>query len=144
MKKDLLQKYLYENIPISKAMGIEIEEASLEKVVLSTSFAPNINHKKTVFGGSLHAAAIFACWSLLYLNLDHSKEIVIVKSEISYKAPVLSDFKAICIKPEKMVWDRFIKTLRAKGKAKILLSAKIGEAVYFQGYFAALTHPGST
>ena len=52
-----LEKYLHKHIPISSAMGVKVDVASSERVVLSAPFLNNINHKQTVFGGSLHAVA---------------------------------------------------------------------------------------
>lgn len=144
-----LQCYLYEHIPLSEAIGIKVELASLEKVILSAPFANNINHKKTVFGGSLHAVATLACWSLLHLNLKNEEnqhlQIVITKSDVSYHAPVDADFKAECVRPDPDVWQRFMKMLRSKGKARIELSAKIYHqehlCVDYIGVFAALKAP---
>lgn len=48
-----LESYLYQHIPISKAIGIKALHASTDKVILATPFSNNINHKKTIFGGSL-------------------------------------------------------------------------------------------
>ncbi len=141
-----LELYLYKQIPISKAMGIQVEHASPDRILLSAPLSNNINHKKTVFGGSLHAAATLACWSLLYVNLKEAKEghvqIVITKSEILYQVPVEGDFKVECRMEDPSAWHRFLKTLHLKGKARITLSAKILQqgklAVDFQGTFAAI------
>jgi len=145
MKKEI-ESYLHEHIPISQAMGISVEEASLEKIVLLAPFSNNINHKKTVFGGSLHAVATLACWSLLHVNLKKAKEadvqIVITKSEVSYQSPVDEDFRAECLMPEKETWNRFLKMLKLKGKSRIELSATIHNkghlSVSYQGTFAAI------
>lgn len=95
-----LKTYLQSHIPISEAMGVCVEHASKEKVILTAPFANNINHKKTVFGGSLHAVATLACWSLLHLNLEEV-QIVITRSEVDYRAPVDGDFKAECVLQER-------------------------------------------
>lgn len=144
--EQLLETYLYENIPLAKAMGIQIAQASLDKVVLFAPIANNINHKKTVFGGSLHAVATLACWSLLYLKLKEQEsqpyQLVIAKSEVNFLLPVQSDFYAICLTPEEQVWQRFLRSLHSKGKGRIQLSAQISEAnklcVDYLGTFAAL------
>ncbi|HXF29469.1 MAG TPA: YiiD C-terminal domain-containing protein, partial [Chlamydiales bacterium] len=141
-----LQSYLHTHIPITKAVGVEVVEASQAKVILSAPFAPNINHKKTVFGGSLHAVATLSCWSLMYIALQEvgisDVQIVITESHVNYLAPVDSDFLAECKAPEKEAWDRFIHMLQAKGKARLKLSAKIFHkdhlAVDFQATFAAI------
>jgi thioesterase domain-containing protein len=140
-----LEAYLHKHIPISAAMGIKVDLASPQKVILSAPFANNINHKKTVFGGSLHAVATLACWSVLHLNLKEAKDtyqIVISKSDVNYLLPVDADFTVECTIAEHDAWQRFMKMLHAKGKARIQLSAKIYHnnrlAVDYQGTFAAI------
>lgn len=142
----ILKEYLAEHIPISSAMGIKVDLASPQQVILSAPLSPNINHKKTVFGGSLHAVATLACWSLLHLNLgelfEEHLQIVIASSEIAYRAPIASDFKAECRMPPPVEWERFLKTLQNKGKARIHLSAKIFQehqlCVDYTGIFVAI------
>src|SRR5665647_2180784 len=106
-KEKLIEAYLYENIPLSEAMGIKVEYASLDKIILKAPLKNNINHKKTVFGGSLHAVSTLACWCLLYVNLAIASkdvlQIVITKSEVNYISPVNDDFKVECLMPECVV-----------------------------------------
>lgn len=135
--------YLNQHIPISRAMGIKVMVATLDKVVLSAPFAENINHKKTVFGGSLHAVATLACWCLLHLHLkDQPFQIVITSSTVEYLAPVEADFAAECRLPGTQEWQRFLKMLNAKGKGRVALAARIFNqgrlAVDYQGTFAGL------
>lgn len=140
-----LQDYLYQHIPISRAMGVLVEHATTDKVVVCAPIANNINHKQTAFGGSLHAVATLACWSLLHMNLKATNEaiqIVVAKSDATYLAPVGTDFKAECVIPSNAEWHRFLKMLSAKGKGRIELSAQIYHegklAVNYQAVFAAL------
>lgn len=144
--RDTLQNYLQEHIPISSAMGVCVETASAVQIVLRAPFANNINHKRTVFGGSLHAVATLACWSLLHVNmvnlLGDNAQIVIASSEVKYLAPVVSDFKAECCMPDVFEWERFIKILKKKGKARLKLCAKILQkdqlCVDYSGVFVAI------
>lgn len=146
MIKQQVEDYLYQQIPLTQAMGIRVEQASLDKVVLFAPLANNINHQKTVFGGSLHAVATLACWSLLYVNLKAISEarmqIVITKSEVNYRYPVDADFRAECVMPDSAIWQRFIHTLHLKGKARLSLSAKIDHrdrlCVDYRGIFAVI------
>lgn len=141
-----LESYLLTHIPLSNALGIKVETANLHLVKIKASFLNNINHKKTVFGGSLHAVATLACWSLLHLNLtehfSNDFQIVISKSEVDYLAPVSEDFIAECCKPDQENWDRFIKSLERKGKGRINVSARIHQgdrlSVDYSGTFVAL------
>lgn len=146
MLDDTLETTLLEQIPITSAFGIRVEEASLQKIILSAPFANNINHKKTVFGGSLHAVATLACWSLLHVNMQalfsERIEIVISNSETTYLAPVTSDFRAVCRLSEAKEWDHFIKMLQKKDKGRIQLRAAIFQddrpAVDYLGTFVAI------
>lgn len=141
-----LENYLLQHIPISAAIGIKVESASSQQVILSAPFLNNINHKNTVFGGSLHAVATLTCWSLLHVNLlgisERNIQIVIASSEIFYTAPVISDFKAECCTPDSFEWERFRKMLQRKGKARLKLNAKIFQdsqlCVSYSGQFVAI------
>jgi thioesterase domain-containing protein len=144
LSKEQMESYLYQQIPISRALGVKVECLSLHKVILSAPFANNINHQKTVFGGSLHSVATLACWSLLYMNLLHLQpiQIVITKSEVTYYAPIDSDFKVECLMADPEDWKRFKKILYAKGKSRIYLSARIDHldqlCLDYKGRFAAI------
>ena len=141
--QQFLEDYIHQNIPISVSMGIKVETASPKEVTLSAPILNNVNHKKTVFGGSLHAVATLACWGLLHLNLKNLNpiEIVITHSNVDYLTPVVSDFKVQGLFPEEAVWNRFIEMVRSKGKGRIQLEAKIYQqeklAVDYKGTFAA-------
>ena len=142
-----LQDYLHRHIPISSAMGVKVSEATTGRVVLSAPLNININHQSTVFGGSLHAVATLACWSLLHLNLnkkfDSSKQIVITESKINYLAPVTNDFFVECDMVDPNEWERFSLIFEKKGKGRIMLQSKIymesNLCVDYTGTFAAMT-----
>lgn len=142
--KEQLEKYVLENIPLSQALGIQVKSASLQEVILSAPFLNNINHKKTVFGGSLHAVATLACWSLIYMHLENLKtfDIVITSSSIQYILPVIADFNVECKMAEPSRWNRFKTSLLQKGKGRIELHAAIFQdkklAVDYLGTFAAI------
>lgn len=141
-----LQNYLLDNIPISKALGVEVESASTEQIILTAPFSKNVNHKETIFGGSLHAVSALACWSFLYQNLytfAQPTEIVISRSEVDYLHAVTTDFKVICSQPTSDKWYKFMHALQRKGKARIQLKAQIfqdeKEAVDFLGWFVVIS-----
>ncbi len=145
---EALELYLYKHIPLSKAMGLTAISASPHRVCLSAPLEPNINHKSTVFGGSLQAVATLACWSLLHLNLKdmgHPAEIVITSSTIDYITPVTGRFEAEACLPDDSRWAQFTKTFDRHGRARVRLSAHIRQgadiAVDYSGSFAALPCP---
>ena len=71
MDQGILRQYLYDHIPLSQAMQVEVLSAQPEGVVLGAPLPPNINHQETIFGGSASAVAILAAWSLLHVRLQH-------------------------------------------------------------------------
>jgi len=140
-----LQAYIEKNIPISTALGAKIERLTSDSLTVTAPLAANINHKRTVFGGSLQAIATLACWGLLHHKLRGSTdpgEIVITNSAIDYITPVTGDFSATASLPNPDRWDQFLKAFNRHGKARLQLQAQIyqGEelAVDYTGTFAAL------
>ena len=148
IKKDsssesLLQAHLLKHIPISGALGVNVELATLNQVILSAPLSNNINHKLTVFGGSLHSAATLACWSLLHLNIDSKDlQIVISNSNTDYLKPVTADFRVECQLAYDSNWEWFLRTLEKRNKSRITLQAKIFQndelCLDYQGSFVAI------
>lgn len=123
-----LQAYLHEHIPLSKAMGVEVLEASAAGVTLAAPLAPNINHRETVFGGSASAVAILAAWSLLYLRLKQEAieaRLVIQQNSMHYERPIAGHFTASCRLDGGNAWRRFADTLRRRDRARIHVSAEL-------------------
>lgn len=139
-----LQKYLHEHIPISRAMGVEVLEATTNGVKLSAPLLPNINHRETVFGGSASSVAILSAWSLLYLRLKNEamdSRIVIQRSKMTYEHPITDSFTASSVIRDPAAWLTFIGALRRKGRARVTVDSilycndrKVGG---FEGEFVA-------
>lgn len=146
-----LEKYLHQRIPASLTLGIRVLEATKQKVVLNAPIALNINHKKTVFGGSLQSVATLSCWCLLFINIESTAlketlqtEIVISESNIKYLAPVTGDFSAKCSIEDIAALERFKITLTKRGMARINLHAIIHQdgrlAVDYHGTFVGINN----
>ena len=56
----VIQANLYEQIPLSKAIAVQVVEVTNNSVILTAPLQPNINHRLTVFGGSASALAILS------------------------------------------------------------------------------------
>ncbi len=139
---ELLAQTLYQEIPLSQGIGIEVVSYNGECLVLRAPLAPNINHKDTAFGGSLHALTTLAGWGLLFLKLHERQmhgKIVIQESSIRYHRPVNTDFEARCCVPSAAALEKCFKTLARHNKARIQLDAAITldevPAVSFQGSY---------
>ncbi len=143
-----LQQFLHEHIPLSKAIGIEVQESSTECVVLSAPLVPNKNHQSTVFGGSASAVAILAAWALLYLRLKQagcSTRLVIQKNTMVYERPIADKFVASSSVGDPSAWQKFQEVFRRKKRARISVRVTIqcnGEKVgEMNGDFVALANP---
>ena len=123
-----LEKYLHKHIPISAAMGVAVEAAGTDQVVLRAPLDLNINHRSTVFGGSASAVAILAGWTLLHVRLGHEgrgDRIVIQRSSIDYIHPIEDDFLATCRGPSDGDWERFRHVLTRRGMGRIDLTIEL-------------------
>jgi len=138
-----MEELFYDKMPITRAMGVRVEEYDGRRLVLTAPLRENANHLGTAFGGSLHALAVLSGYGLLWLELrDTESDIVIRDSSISYDRPVRGDLRAACVRPEEKTLDAFKRRFHHKGLARIVLTATIDDAgvtaVRFRGTFVAL------
>jgi thioesterase domain-containing protein len=139
-----LQATLHHEIPVTQHMGLQVAWCEPDYVTLKAPLKANINHKNTVFGGSLNSIATLAGWSLLWVILRDAKieaEIVIQDSSTEYLLPVNADFSATCRRPDPTTFNRFLTMLQRKGIGRIELCSEIYNddklAVRFKGRFVA-------
>ena len=140
-----LEHLLHHDIPLTRDMGVKVLSWQDHQLRLHLPLAPNINHKSTLFGGSLYCGAVLAGWGWLHLRLAEvgitDGHIVIQDGQISYPLPVRDDAIAICDAPDATAWDRFITTYQRRGRARLTLPTRICaqgsdlEAVRFVGQF---------
>jgi thioesterase domain-containing protein len=138
-----IQELLHGKIPITRALGVKVEDYDGRRLILSAPLAENVNHLGTAFGGSLNALAVLSGYGLLWLELrDDECHIVIRESTISYDRPVRGEIRAVCALPEAEALAEFKQTFQQKGRARIALAATIEDegvtAVRFRGTFVAL------
>ena len=50
-----VEDYLHQHIPLSLYMEVKVKQADEYGVTLQAPLEPNINHRSTVFGGSVSA-----------------------------------------------------------------------------------------
>lgn len=144
MTKTELLEFLYGQIPLSKAMGVRIIEASQAQVILEAPLDSNSNHLDTAFGGSLGTLLILSCYTWLYhkLKTDGLESHVLIKEcQTKYLHPVKSNLQAICLPPEEEAFKKFLNSFERKGLGRLTLQAKIvtneGVACEFIGEFVA-------
>lgn len=134
-----------DRMPLTTALGVEIGALDGERLELLLPLAPNVNHKGTVFAGSLSALATLAGWSALWLVLREANEpahVVIQDARIQYKAPARGDVTARVALPTGAAREKWLGTLRKKGRARLGLEVEVrdaaGEVVAtFEGRYVA-------
>ena len=123
-----LQEVLNSEIPLTKAIGIEVAEFDDSGLTICAPLEKNINHKSTAFGGSLYSVCVLAGWGLIYLLLKKYKltgHIVIHESNTNYLKPVTSKIVAKCSFESEEQYMKLIKIYERKGKARISLVSHI-------------------
>ncbi len=140
-----IEQYLHAQIPMSQAMQVSVTEIAESGIILSAPLAPNINHRSTVFGGSISTLAILSAWTYLRVRLqilDLPCRIVIKSNSIDYLKPIEGDFQAHCLTPAPLDWDKFITSIERRGKGRILLDAEVAAggilSAKFRGEYVAL------
>lgn len=140
-----LESVLHHDIPLTREMGLKVGDWRDARLELHLPLQANINHKSTMFGGSLYCGAVLAGWGWLHLQLREEGiedgHIVIQEGQISYPLPVTRDATAVCQAPEEKVWKRFVATYKRYGRARLTLETWIvnegseDRAVAFTGQY---------
>src|SRR5207237_1478847 len=94
------EKFLHEQIPITRAMGLRVIANDESGFVVEAPVALNSNHLRTAFGGSINAVATLAAYGFLWLELnDPGAHVVVAESSIRFLRPVHETIHAICLRP---------------------------------------------
>jgi thioesterase domain-containing protein len=144
-----LEVYLHAHIPLSRAMGVRVVEASAARVRLAAPLAPNLNHRRTAFGGSIASLATLAGWGWLHVQLAHHRppvRLVVQKSALEYLEAIDDDFEAVCEAPAAEQRERFERMLAQKGRSRLELAVAVlahgRTCATLAGTFAAAVAPG--
>ena len=136
------EKFLHEQIPITRAMGLRVVTHDAEGFAVEAPVALNSNHLRTAFGGSINAVATLAAYGFLWLELnDTSAHVVVAESSIRFLRPVRETIRAVCSRPDAKSLAAFRAQFAEKGKARIVLRVNVTEAgesaALFEGRFVA-------
>jgi thioesterase domain-containing protein len=132
------------NIPLTRALGVEVVEVSEQRVRLAAPLAPNRNHRQTAFGGSVASLALLSGWGWLHARLAAvapATGLVIQRQETDYLLPIDDAFEAVCSAPSEVAWQRFAQALAERGRGRLELACEIrcrGQlAATFRGLYVA-------
>ncbi len=148
MKPSEIEAYLHTHIPLSQAMGVRVLEAGDASILLEAPLEPNINHRSTIFGGSLTTLGILSAWTWLHCftrSRGLSPALVIQSESMQFDAPATGIFRAQCNGTLLQKQSIFLSTLKRYKRARIELTSilTVGEAQVgrFLGSFVALNAP---
>ena len=138
------EKFLHEQIPITRAMGLRVVASNDEGFTVEAPVALNSNHLRTAFGGSINAVATLAAYGFLWLELNEAAaHVVVAESSIRFLRPIRETIRATCLRPDANNLTAFRHQFVEKGKARIALCVKVTEAgqtaAEFEGQFVART-----
>jgi thioesterase domain-containing protein len=123
---DVITQYAHEHIPMTKHMGMTVLAIDDVQISVLAPYAPNINHRETVFGGSISSLGILAGWALLWAKLQAEatpNRLVIQSSSTDFIKPARDAIVAYC-QCDRAHWQPFYTTLQRHGKARITLNAE--------------------
>jgi thioesterase domain-containing protein len=138
-----LERYMQRTIPLVGQMRVRVAACGPAGLTLTAPLAPNINHEQTAFGGSLASLTTLACWGYLWLLLEDEADMHMVVNEahIRYLKPVTTTLTAECSAPDTETRERFLDTLKRRGKARLELKATVvqdgGVCAEYLGSFVA-------
>lgn len=121
-------KILHEEIPLTRAMGLQVASWDGRTVTLSAPLEPNQNHTDTAFGGSIASAAILSGYCLLFLLFKErsiSTRILVQKSALDFLLPIDAEFAASATLPPAEVLEEFLETLKRKRRARMELTTEV-------------------
>ena len=117
-----LIQFIRDEIPLAKAMDLQLVSYDADTLSLAAPLAPNVNDKGCAFGGSLVSLMTLNGWALVELALrqrDLDCDVFVAESEVRYLAPLWQDFRSEARLADGANWDMFFETLGARGRARI-------------------------
>ena len=139
-----LERYMQTHIPLVAQMQVTVAALDESGLTLTAPLAPNINHERTAFGGSLASLMTLACWGYLWALLDEGRglHIVVKDAQLEYLKPVTGTLEAHCAPADATALQKFRDTLARRGKARIQLNAEMRQdgavAARYAGSFAVI------
>lgn len=146
---DALQNFIRTHIPLARDMDLSLSCQSPDQLRLLAPLAPNINDKGTAFGGSQAALATLAAWGLVWLaarQQDWNVDIVVARSEQTYRRPIESDLLITAQVPASASWLSLWEGLTGKGRGRIAIDVEVRgvgdhrSAMNFKGLFVAIAN----
>lgn len=130
MNAQELQDYIYDHIPVVGVNRFEIAAIDGDVVSVRGNYDLHINHRNSVFGGSIGTATTLASWAQVRMFMEHEglaeKAVIVVQRHtVEFLLPVLSDFTAKGLEIGAADKEKFMSILGRHKRAKLELSAEL-------------------
>lgn len=126
-----LEALIHKKIPMTKLMKIQLKELNNDYLHTTVPLKININDKNTAFGGSINSLATISGWCLCNLlfnkSLSENINILIIKNESTFVAPITKDLNCFTELPNEKEIEVLLNKLQTKGKGSLKLHIKILE-----------------
>ncbi|MEZ0471787.1 YiiD C-terminal domain-containing protein [Luteimonas salinilitoris] len=118
----------YQAMPPVAAMHVRVAGYDGERLRLHAPLARHLNDKGCAFGGSLVSLMTLSAWGLVSLRVQQAglqADVYVADTEVRYLAPLFADLEAESQLAPEGSWDDFTATLRARGRARATLVARV-------------------
>lgn len=125
-----LEREILDDIPLARAMQLQIAACGPDGLTLLAPLAPNINDKGCAFGGSLASLLTLSCWALVVLRLraiGEDCDVYVQDSQLRYLAPVWGEIRAESRLADGESWDAFFAMVGARGKGRLRIVASVAD-----------------
>ena len=122
-----LEARIRDNIPLTPHLAFSLLDWDGQTLVMRAPLAENINDKGTMFAGSQSALLTLAGWACTTLageSLLDKVDVVAVRSNLEYQAPVASDAQIEAVAEEPSL-QRFRDRLPRSGRASLGVQARL-------------------
>lgn len=124
-----IEQYINEHIPIVKKHNFEINEVHSPFIQVKGTLKDHINHRNSVFGGSISTSVIVASWASvrnILLTRELPAGIIVIQSEhVEFTKPLVSDFYAEVRPVSEEQIAKFIMMINKFGKSRIRIEADV-------------------
>jgi thioesterase domain-containing protein len=124
---EALTAYLHAQIPLARAMALQVQDGPPDVTRISAPLAPNQNPHRTMFGGSLATLGIICGWLSLHRLLQAEQLdalLVVQKSECDFLRPAADAVTATARHDENMAAP-FLAALRRHGRGRASVTTEI-------------------
>lgn len=118
------EQFLCDNIPLAHATGTKVDRFDDQGLQVIAPLAPNSNHHRTAFGGSLYVVALAAGWGLTYLLLQEANiraSLFVRSAQAEYLRPVTGQLIALANTPKPAELADFKQTYNTSGSADLTI-----------------------